>query len=84
MTTLQNKKSKIKSDKKEHQISENETFLKSQIIEANEEILSSSEAIHFHEYLTNPSKDPKVEKMIRNALNMFPDPDKPSKFRIKL
>ena len=84
MTTIQNKKSKMRLTKEEHQIPEDEDFLKSEILEVREEMVTGSDALHFHKYLMNSLNDPKVNKMIKEASYMFPDPDKPTKIRIKL
>jgi hypothetical protein len=82
MTTIPNKKSKMRLTKEEHQIPADEDFLKSEILEVREEMVTGSDALHFHKYLMNSLNDPKVNKMIKEALYMFPDPDKPTKLEL--
>jgi len=84
MTTIQNKKSKYKSSEEEHPISEDEDFLKSKTFVVQEEMITGADALGFHKYLTNTLNDPKVDRMVKEALKMFPDPDKPTKIRIKI
>ena len=84
MTTIQNKKSKHKSSEEKNPISEEKEFLKSETFFVKEEMITGADALSFHKYLTNTSNDPNIDRMVKEALDMFPDPDKPTKIKIKL
>jgi hypothetical protein len=58
--------------------------LKSKRFIVEEEMITGADALGFHKYLINTLNDPKVDRMFKEALHMFPDPDKPTKIRIKL
>ena len=58
--------------------------LKSKNIEILEETITGPAAVRFYKLLKNPPKDPEREKMIKDALRLFPEPNKPIKVDIYL
>jgi hypothetical protein len=82
--TIQKKEVKFKHkklDKTEVHIDE---ALKSKNIEILEDIITGDNATHFYMLLKNPPKNPKREEKIKESLQLFPEPDKPSEIDIEL
>ena len=46
--------------------------------------MTGEDAVRFYELLTNPPDNPEREAFIREALQRFPDPDKPTEIDIDL
>jgi hypothetical protein len=49
-----------------------------------EEKVTGSAAVRFYNLLKNPPKDPKREKLIKEALRLFPSPNNPTEIDVDL
>ena len=58
--------------------------LRSQNLEILEEIITGNNAIKFYNLLKNPPNNPKREEKIKEALNLFPEPDKSTEIDVEL
>ncbi len=80
----ESKGKRIKPDKKILKKSSDSIDKNLEKIDILEEIITDEEAIRFYNLLSNPPKDVERQRMIIEALQLFPDPKKPTKVNIDL
>jgi hypothetical protein len=70
--------------KKRGELPEQQSLSEGPPVEPEENEISGEAAIQFYNKLKNPPKNKKRDKMVNEALKMFPNPDQPQEIEIDL